>query len=135
MKVVTVHKSKGLEYPLVYLPFAVTARKVERRNRSFFEFSDDDGVRKIDMALTETAMELVERARLQEDLRLLYVALTRARHFLWLGVTALAGRKAGDNTLHESALGYLLTGGEALPSDLVMERWEHTCKGLSLIHI
>ncbi|MQA40782.1 exodeoxyribonuclease V subunit beta [Rugamonas aquatica] len=135
VKVVTVHKSKGLEYPLVYLPFAVTARKVERRNRSFFEFSDEDGVRQIDMALTDTAMELVERARLQEDLRLLYVALTRARHFLWLGVTALAARKAGDNTLHESALGYLLTGGEALPSDLMMERWEHACKGCDGISI
>jgi exodeoxyribonuclease V beta subunit len=30
VKVVTVHKSKGLEYPLVYLPFAVTARKTDR---------------------------------------------------------------------------------------------------------
>jgi exodeoxyribonuclease V beta subunit len=135
VKVVTVHKSKGLEYPLVYLPFAVTARKVERRNRSFFEFSDDDGIRRIDMALTETALELVERARLQEDLRLMYVALTRARHFLWLGVTALSARKAGDNTLHDSALGYLLTGGAALPSDLMMERWEHACNGCSDISI
>lgn len=128
VKVVTVHKSKGLEYPLVYLPFAVTARKVERRNRSFFEFSDDDGVRQIDMALTDAALDLVEKARLQEDLRLMYVALTRARHFLWLGVTALAARKAGDNTLHESALGYLLTGGAPLPSDLMLERWQHACK-------
>jgi exodeoxyribonuclease V beta subunit len=135
VKVVTVHKSKGLEYPLVYLPFAVTARKVERRNRSFFEFSDDDGVRRIDMALTDTAMELVERARLQEDLRLMYVALTRARHFLWLGVTALSARKAGDNTLHESALGYLLTGGAPLPSDLMMERWQHACQGCDPISI
>ena len=135
VKVVTVHKSKGLEYPLVYLPFAVTVRKVERRNRSFFEFSDDDGVRRIDMALTETALELVERARLQEDLRLMYVALTRARHFLWLGVTALASRKAGDNTLHESALGYLLTGGSPLPSDLMLERWEHACQGCDAISI
>ena len=135
VKVVTVHKSKGLEYPLVYLPFAVTARKVERRNRSFFEFSDDDGVRRIDMALTDTALELVERARLQEDLRLMYVALTRARHFLWLGVTALASRKAGDNTLHESALGYLLTGGSSLPSELMMERWDDACKGCDAISI
>ncbi|SHN09758.1 DNA helicase/exodeoxyribonuclease V, beta subunit [Duganella sacchari] len=135
VKVVTVHKSKGLEYPLVYLPFAVTARKVERRNRSFFEFSDDDGVRRIDMALTDTAMELVERARLQEDLRLMYVALTRARHFLWLGVTALSARKAGENTLHESALGYLLTGGAPLPSDLMMERWHHACQGCDDISI
>jgi ATP-dependent exoDNAse (exonuclease V) beta subunit len=30
VKVVTVHKSKGLEYPLVYLPFAATARKTDR---------------------------------------------------------------------------------------------------------
>jgi exodeoxyribonuclease V beta subunit len=135
VKVVTVHKSKGLEYPLVYLPFAVTARRVDRRNRSFFEFSDDQGVRQIDMALTDTALELVERARLQEDLRLLYVALTRARHFLWLGVTALGARKAGENTLHESALGYLLTGGTPLPSDLVLERWQHTCQGCPAIRI
>ncbi|HAT29854.1 MAG TPA: hypothetical protein DCW29_03065, partial [Janthinobacterium sp.] len=99
VKVVTVHKSKGLEYPLVYLPFAVTARKAERRNRSFFEYSDEAGVRRIDMALTDVAMAAVEAARIEEDLRLLYVALTRARHFLWLGVTALAGRKAGENTL------------------------------------
>jgi exodeoxyribonuclease V beta subunit len=135
VKVVTVHKSKGLEYPLVYLPFAVTARKVERRNRSFFEFSDNDGVRRIDMALTDAAMDLVERARLQEDLRLMYVALTRARHFLWLGVTALAARKAGDNTLHESALGYLLTGGVPLPSDLMLERWQHACQDCDDISI
>jgi exodeoxyribonuclease V beta subunit len=135
VKVVTVHKSKGLEYPLVYLPFAVTARKVERRNRSFFEFSDHEGVRQIDMALTDAALELVERARLQEDLRLMYVALTRARHFLWLGVTALAARKAGDNTLHESALGYLLTGGAPLPSELMLERWQHACQDCSDISI
>nr|WP_315257857.1 exodeoxyribonuclease V subunit beta [uncultured Duganella sp.] len=135
VKVVTVHKSKGLEYPLVYLPFAVTARKVERRNRSFFEFSDDDGVRQIDMALTDAALDMVEKARLQEDLRLMYVALTRARHFLWLGVTALSARKAGDNTLHESALGYLLTGGAPLPSELMLERWQHACKDCNDISI
>jgi exodeoxyribonuclease V beta subunit len=43
VKVVTVHKSKGLEYPLVYLPFAVTARKTDRRNRAFFEYVHEDG--------------------------------------------------------------------------------------------
>ncbi|MYM70499.1 exodeoxyribonuclease V subunit beta [Pseudoduganella sp. FT55W] len=135
VKVVTVHKSKGLEYPLVYLPFAVTARKADKRNRSFVEFSDDDGVRRVDMSMGTTAMDLVERARLQEDLRLMYVALTRARHFLWLGVTALAARKAGENTLHDSALGYLLTGGSPLPSELMLERWQHACKGCDAISI
>ncbi|TYQ21261.1 UNVERIFIED_ORG: DNA helicase/exodeoxyribonuclease V beta subunit [Zoogloea ramigera] len=135
VKVVTVHKSKGLEYPLVYLPFAVTARKVDRRNRSFFEFSDDDGTRRIDMALTDTALALVENARLQEDLRLLYVALTRARHFLWLGVAALGARKGGANGLHDSALGYLLTGGAPLPTDAMIGRWNDTCKDCPAISI
>ncbi|CDG82517.1 exodeoxyribonuclease V subunit beta [Janthinobacterium agaricidamnosum] len=124
VKVVTVHKSKGLEYPLVYLPFAVTARKAERRNRSFFEYTDGDGVRQIDMALSDDALEAVEAARIEEDLRLLYVALTRARHYLWLGVAALASRKAGDNVLHESALGYLLAGGEKLPAAELLPRWQ-----------
>ena len=125
VKVVTVHKSKGLEYPLVYLPFAVTARKTDKRNRAFFDYVDEDGVRHIDLALSEEAQAAVDRARLEEDLRLLYVALTRARHFLWLGVAAVAARKKGENVLHESALGYLLTGGAPLPTGLMQERWEH----------
>ena len=111
VKVITVHKSKGLEYPLVYLPFAVTARKTEKRNRTFFEYVDEEGGRKIDLALSDEALQAVDRARLEEDLRLLYVALTRARHFLWLGVAAIAAGKKGENRLHESALGYLLSGG------------------------
>ena len=124
VKVVTVHKSKGLEYPLVYLPFAVTARKTDRRNRSFFEFVDADDKRKLDLALSDQALAAVDRARIEEDLRLLYVALTRARHFLWLGVAAVATRKAGENKLHESALGYLLGGGAAIAAADMQGRWE-----------
>jgi exodeoxyribonuclease V beta subunit len=124
VKVVTVHKSKGLEYPLVYLPFAVTARKTDKRNRAFFEYVGEDGARHIDLSLTEAAQEAVDQARLEEDLRLLYVALTRARHFLWLGVAAVAARKKGENLLHESALGYLLTGGEPVLASAMQERWE-----------
>lgn len=41
----------------------------------------------------------------------------------------------GNLSRHESALGYLLTGGEALPSDLMMERWGHACKGCDGISI
>ncbi|WLI91560.1 exodeoxyribonuclease V subunit beta [Massilia sp. R2A-15] len=124
VKVVTVHKSKGLEYPLVYLPFAVTARKTDRRNRSFFEYADEDGERRVDLALSDEALDAVDRARLEEDLRLLYVALTRARHFLWLGVAAIAARKAGENQLHESALGYLLGGGDKIAAADMNGRWE-----------
>ena len=123
VKVVTVHKSKGLEYPLVYLPFAVTARKTDRRNRSFFEYTEADGVRRIDLALSDLALAAVDRARIEEDLRLLYVALTRARHFLWMGVAAVAAPRGGANRLHESALGYLLGGGAEIAAADLMTHW------------
>ena len=135
VKVVTVHKSKGLEYPLVYLPFAVTARKTDRRNRAFFEYVVEDGARRIDLGLSEDALQAVDRARLEEDLRLLYVALTRARHFLWLGVAAVAAGRKGENRLHESALGYLLTGGEPIGADAMAERWEALRGSLDAIEL
>jgi exodeoxyribonuclease V beta subunit len=117
VKVVTVHKSKGLEYPLVYLPYATAARKVKLSG--FLEYPDEQGTRRIDLSKSRTAQALAEQARLAEDLRLLYVALTRARHFLWLGVAAADG-----DGITDSALGYLLTGGAALPGDQVLERWQ-----------
>ncbi|MES2018941.1 MAG: exodeoxyribonuclease V subunit beta [Pseudomonadota bacterium] len=135
VKVITVHKSKGLEYPLVYLPFAVTARKTDRRNRSFFEFVGRDGVHHIDLGLSDEALNAVDRARIEEDLRLLYVALTRARHFLWLGVAALGGAKSGVSKLHESALGYLLTGDAPIAAADMLERWEALRGGVEAIEL
>ncbi|HEY1229247.1 MAG TPA: 3'-5' exonuclease, partial [Ramlibacter sp.] len=135
VKVVTVHKSKGLEYPLVYLPFAVTARKVDGARRSFVEFAGDDGERKIDLALADEALLMADRARLEEDLRLLYVALTRASHFLWMGVASLASRKKGQNRLHESALGYLLGGGEPIAVTELRSHWEQLRAGFDDIEL
>jgi exodeoxyribonuclease V beta subunit len=135
VKVVTVHKSKGLEYPLVYLPFAVTARRTDRRNRSFFEYVQDDGTRRIDLALSDEALRAADQARLEEDLRLLYVALTRARHFLWLGVAAVAAGRKGENRLHESALGYLLTGGSPIAASDLGAHWERLRGELESIEV
>jgi exodeoxyribonuclease V beta subunit len=135
VKVVTVHKSKGLEYPLVYLPFAVTARRTDRRNRSFFEYVQEDGTRRIDLALSDEALRAADQARLEEDLRLLYVALTRARHFLWLGVAAMAAGRKGENRLHESALGYLLTGGNPIAASDLRTHWERMRGDLASIEL
>ena len=133
VKVVTVHKSKGLEYPLVYLPFAVTARKTDRRRRAFFDYVDADGQPQIDLALSDEALAAVDRARIEEDLRLLYVALTRAAHFLWLGVAAIATDKKGGNRLHDSALGYLLTGGAPVAATDMRAHWDRLRGGLEAI--
>ncbi|QAU32802.1 exodeoxyribonuclease V subunit beta [Janthinobacterium sp. 17J80-10] len=130
VQVITVHKSKGLEYPLVFLPFAVSAKPVNRANRSFFFHTGEDGARRVDFARTEEAREQLDRARLDEDLRLLYVALTRARHALWLGVASLKDR------IHDSAMGYLLGGGEAIDGAQLMARLQAMrgdCAAISLL--
>jgi exodeoxyribonuclease V beta subunit len=114
VKVVTVHKSKGLEYPLVYLPFAASCRPVTKR-RAFCEFTDAHGVRHIDFFLSDDSVAAMDKARLEEDLRLMYVAVTRARHAVWLGVASIKDK------LHQSAFGYLLAGGAEVPAALLMQ--------------
>ncbi|MDR3389604.1 MAG: exodeoxyribonuclease V subunit beta [Rudaea sp.] len=117
VKVVTVHKSKGLEYPLVYLPFAASFRPVDKRGKRLIEFSAADGMRQIDFTLSDEALAQADEARLQEDLRLLYVALTRPRHALWLGLVPLKIGHSDKPQLQRSALGYLLGGGADIGAD------------------
>ncbi len=111
VKVVTVHKSKGLEYPLVCLPYASSFRGAERnRAQGFVLRTGADGQRLIDFHPDAASRAAADEDRLQEDLRLLYVALTRARHALWLGVAALKQGQGRDCLFHRCALGRLLAG-------------------------
>ncbi|WP_266156607.1 exodeoxyribonuclease V subunit beta [Dyella silvatica] len=118
IKVVTIHKSKGLEYPLVLLPFVCSARPP--RAHESVVWHDDNGVPRMDLQADANALAQADRERLQEDLRLLYVALTRARHTCWLGIACYRVGNAKASALHKSAFGYLLAGGEAIePADLM----------------
>ncbi len=120
VRVVTIHKSKGLEYPLVFLPFICAFRPVDDKK----PMQVHDGVRRqlVLKADTDTLVR-AEQERLGEDLRLLYVALTRARHACWLGVADLKIGNAKKSRLHQSALGYLLGGGEGLAQSADLQRW------------
>ncbi len=127
VQIVTVHKSKGLEYPVVCLPFAASTRQVERRLRSWVEVVQADGGRRLDFDLDEASLDGADRERLREDLRLLYVALTRARHALWLGVGLAGGRGvAGSETtsFSASALGHLLgLSGDKVEVSVCRQAW------------
>jgi len=110
VQVVTVHKSKGLEYPVVCLPFAYSFREVSRRTTAHVHLADEQGRRALHLRLDDAVLAQAERERLREDLRLLYVALTRARHALWLGFAALQVGNAAQCRTHRSAAGYLMGG-------------------------
>lgn len=112
VKVVTVHKSKGLEYPFVFLPFAADHRPVERKTARVVALPDALGQRHVFLSPTDAQIAAADKERQREDLRLLYVALTRARHGIWLGAAALKSGNSSACLWHRSGLGYLLSGPE-----------------------
>ena len=106
VRVVTVHKSKGLEYPLVFLPFFCAVRPVEAKD-ALLRWHDANGQLQLvpGRSADDEIVAVADAERLGEDLRKLYVALTRARHVTWVGLGAL-------ENLHRSAAGHLLGLGD-----------------------
>ncbi len=84
VKLVTVHKSKGLQYPIVYCPYLWDGKLLGRDALDALRFHDPehDHRHTLDLGSPEMAdhQRLAEREAAAENLRLLYVALTRAQH-------------------------------------------------------
>ncbi|MFM8443911.1 MAG: exodeoxyribonuclease V subunit beta [Methylococcus sp.] len=127
VQVVTIHKSKGLEYPLVFLPFASWVRPV-KPDELPLKWHDDDGRLRVDLEVSPEALARADRERLGEDLRKLYVALTRARHAVWLGVGVIKEFERG-------ALGYLMNGGEPVAASALAPALTAWLDGCPSCHI
>jgi exodeoxyribonuclease V beta subunit len=115
VQVMTVWVSKGLQYPLVYLPFGFNRHIFDEELLLFHE----DGVRSLDIGGKHRAGHSANKLRWRaevagDDIRLTYVALTRAQSQVvswWApswdegngGVSRmLRGRKQGDPTVPDS---------------------------------
>ncbi len=107
VQVITIHKSKGLQYPLVFLPF-VSGFMAEKKDSG-----KDDA------------------ERLAEDIRLLYVAMTRAERALWLGIAQVKGDVDGKTPVVKSAVSQLLQ--RQVPGDLAgrLQVWA-TCGDITV---
>ncbi len=81
VRIVTVHKSKGLEYGIVFCPFAWSNPWVKKESNVVVHA---DGRLILDLERTEKNKELQLREKLADKVRSLYVALTRARHRAYL---------------------------------------------------
>ena len=124
VQVLTMHRSKGLEFPVVYYPDLWEPSWIPGDSGNPVIFHDADGARTIDVGLEGPQWKGHVRQNLEEqrgeDLRLAYVALTRAKHqaVVWW---------AGSYASRDSALSRLLFArdnegnvapcGSAVPSD------------------
>jgi exodeoxyribonuclease V beta subunit len=106
VKLVTVHKSKGLEYPVVFCPFTWDGSRIKNAQAPFtFHNEEDHNSLTLDLGSEDVEKNrgFAERELLSENLRLLYVALTRAKSCCYL----VWGR---FNQADTSALSYLFHG-------------------------
>ena len=91
VQVITIHRSKGLEFPVVFCPFMWDGRPNPSEVPVFHD--PVSGKRTIDVGHDGREFAIHQKMELDEargeDLRLLYVALTRAQHqavLWWIGV-------------------------------------------------
>lgn len=99
VKVMTVHKSKGLEFAVVFCPFAWGAAGMTRGEGVLFH--DDDNASVLDLGSKDQDLHRTRAARenLAENVRLLYVALTRARNRCYVAFGKVKGA-AGSAMAH-----------------------------------
>lgn len=105
VKIITLHRCKGLEYPVVFCPMLwhrstrLSREKQQVRCHENGEMITDMGSDKFQQRQEQALSE-----ELSEDLRLLYVAVTRAKYRCYLVWADVRSKNLANN----SALAYLL---------------------------
>lgn len=135
LRLCTIHKSKGLEYPVVYCP---TLWHVYGGKGDEFVMARLDGqdkplnVPEIDVGspLHSKRQEWDKKEQQAEDRRLLYVALTRAKHQCFVYWTAINVPKREDAA--PPALASFIFGGKAPEADadirVAIDQWAGSLK-------
>lgn len=105
IKIVTIHGSKGLQYPIVWLPFVSQKSEADKLSHLGLYRNQQGELNWYWGAVDDEVKRILQNEEYAEDLRLFYVAVTRAESQLNL---VLPNEISGFSPLH-----YLLTNGGA----------------------
>ena len=143
VSVKTIHKSKGLEYPFIFLCRSWTKFNLTDKNQRMVFVSDYGTAFKISDPSRLTAYEsfprralslIMEKNQRDEEMMLLYVALTRAKNKLF--ITRRTDEKSAKH--REEIMGLLESGKmrqeEAVSAGISMADWLDAAIGLFKKH-
>ncbi|MBF0264291.1 MAG: exodeoxyribonuclease V subunit beta [Gammaproteobacteria bacterium] len=108
IQIVTMHGCKGLEYPIVFVPFASYYKSPVANNDVVLKYYDHKKQHSVvQIGVNEQAQSQALQEGHAESARLLYVAVTRASHRCYLGISPFENNKSA-NASELSPLGQLL---------------------------
>lgn len=119
IRIMTIHKSKGLEFPVVIYPFAEESFSAPKRNKIWVDFDEDEEI-EFPKALVNSKKEVVDygkkakeiyETKSQEEvldtINVLYVALTRAEEQLYVISNHLLNKNGLPDNLSSYFIEYL----------------------------
>ncbi len=126
VKIITIHKAKGLEYPIVFCPYLWDGRtNFGGAGSAGTEYHNEDGIPVIDYRgddipedEADGIKETIKLEHSAEFLRLIYVALTRAVHRCYLVAGCYTNQSFGRPSVTESThsmLNWLVAGNGQTP--------------------
>ncbi|BBI01348.1 exodeoxyribonuclease V, beta subunit [Buchnera aphidicola (Nipponaphis monzeni)] len=114
INITTIHKSKGLEYPLVWIPFLINFSKIKKC--IFYNKINLTSI--LDLYNEKKNLRKSQKEHLSEEIRLIYVALTRSILHNSIAIApVIKGTRSCKNSftdIHNSGFGYLIQKGKKL---------------------
>ena len=124
VQVLTIHRSKGLEFPIVYYPYLWEPGYIPRSGPVAYHDTAAGNARRVDVGLSGSTYDQHRKQFIfeqrGEDLRLAYVALTRAQHqaiVWWAGSFDSRHSSLGRLLFARAPDGTIATDGAATPID------------------
>ena len=129
VQLVSVHGAKGLEYPVVFCPFlwSMQSKLQRRKDQSALFRTADNWCLDVGSLDFDAHLEKSIDQEAEEEHRKLYVALTRARHRLYIGLAPVEDSVSHENGAGRSPLAAL--PGLGLRADDIGS-WHATLQGI-----